>query len=726
MNAAPTQALITNPVLIFFIVLVIILLAPILLKRLKIPHVVGLIVAGVVVGPFGFNLLSRDSSFEIFGQVGLLYLMFLAGLEIDMYHLKRNMSKGFVFGLLTFGVPFVLGMIASVYVLNVGWSTSILLAAMYSAHTLIAYPVVSRFEITKSPVVLISIVGTIMAVLGSLVALALGVGIHRDGGFDATFLLRLFALIVIYGLSILYIYPRLTRWFFKTFNDSISQFVYVLAMVFLAAWMAQVIGLEAVLGAFFAGLVLNRYVPSLSPLMGRLEFVGNALFIPYFLIGVGMLINVRVITQQDTLWVAINMIAVAIFTKWFAAWLAQKSYHMDSADRNMMFGLTSAHTAVALAVVMIGYNVVLPDGSRLLNESILNGTILMILVTCAIAPIATERAAIKIQKRMKHEGLIEDSPKQTRNKNALITVSNPITATGLVDLAIMMGENKGAGSLFALHVRTDDSRVAIMDAENILKVTEKRAAGADIELQSIERYDLNVVAGIANTVKEKNIGTLIMGLHYRNNIVDSFFGAKIEQLLHQTNKMVLITRCFIPLNTITRILVVVPNSAEFESGFKEWVLRIGNITSQIGCRVIFHSSEETAKHIKQVIYEYQLGIRNEYVTLDSWSDYIMLTNDVLEDDLLIMIGARRTSISFDKEMDNLPSILSKYFNHNNLLMIYPEQFGKEPQFVTFNDPLSTDIMTPSGFLLKLRNWYKWLIVQKKKITHHNRTKNKID
>lgn len=720
MNIVTAPPIITNPVLIFFTVLVIILLAPLIFNRLKIPHIIGMIVAGVVIGPFGFNLLARDSSFEIFGQVGILYLMFLVGLEIDMYHLKKNIKKGFVFGLYTTFIPIILGMIASVYILGVSWATSMLLASMYASHTLIAYPVVSRYEITKSPVVLITIVGTIFAVLGALLTLAIGVGIHRDGGFRVIFLLRLFVLLLVYCIAILYAYPRLTRWFFKTYSDNVTQYVYVLALVFLAAWLAQIIGLEAVLGAFFAGLVLNRYIPSLSPLMNRIEFVGNAIFIPYFLIGVGMLINMRVLSNMDTVWVTLNMIVVALICKWLAAWVAQKTYKMKSAERELMFGLTTAHTAVALAVVMVGYKIILPDGSHLISESILNGTIVMILVSCAISSFVTEGAASKIKKQMVGDILKDHSQEQRKESKILIGVSNPVTTAALVNLAIMLRERNEVNPIFALHVRNDESEAAKAVAQNTLNLAGKVAASADVPLVPIERYDLNIVTGLNNTIIERGVSNVILGLHQKSTVVDSFFGKKLEQLLKNTNKMVIISKCFIPINTITRIVVAVPPKAEFETGFHEWVVNVCNLTKQIGCRVIFCSNSETNPLIKSVIYQENIEVRNEFRAMELWSDYLMLSNKILDDDLLVMIGARRASMSFDSEMDNMPTILSKYFNHNNLIIIYPEQFGKEDRLVTFIDPLADINVSPSNAWLKLRTAYRWIIMNKKKITHPNR------
>ena len=723
MNVAATpHALVSNPVLIFFIVLVIILLAPLLLKKLKIPHIVGMIVAGVLVGPFGMNLLERDSSFEIFGQVGVLYLMFLAGLEIDMYHLKKNVRKGLGFGLLTFFVPMIVGVAAAMLLLDLNVVTAALLASMYASHTLIAYPVITRLGITKSPAVLVSIVGTIIAILGSLLVLAVTVSITQSGGYSIVDFGQLVLRLALYCAFVLYAYPRLTRWFFKTYSDKVTQYVYVLAMVFLASWLVQVIGLEAVLGAFFAGLVMNRYIPNVSPLMSRIEFVGNALFIPYFLIGVGMMINVRVLADPGTLLVAAHMLVVALAGKWIAAWFAQKTYHFNSDDRNVMFGLTTAHTAVALAVVMIGYNMIMPDGTRLLNEQILNGTVVMILVTCAIAPIITSGAAAKVKIRMM-EDESDSSETNMRRKpmRTLIPVSNPVTATSLVDLALMMKRKTTDDSIFAVHVRNDNSPNSIAIGKNALKLAAETAAAVNVQMSAIERFDMNTVAGIVNTVKERDITDVVVGMHQKMTVVDSYLGSKIEQLLKDLNKMVIITRCYIPMNTITRIVVAVPPKAEFETGFVTWVLRVSNIAKRIGCRVIFFAHQDTIPLIRGAMHREKIEARTEFRNFDDWGDFALIANRILDDDLFIVISARRTSLSFNSDMDTVPGLLAKYFGHNNLLIIYPEQFGETPQLESFSDPLTSDLnAAPTDVFLRIRAWLKWLNFQKKRITHRER------
>ena len=717
-----TLPLVTDPVLIFFIVLVIILLAPILLNRLKVPHIIGMIVAGVFIGPYGIGLLSRDASFEIFGQVGILYLMFLAGIEIDMFHLKKNLRKGLGFGIYTFLVPMVLGTVTSVYILGFNWLTSILLASMYASHTLIAYPIVSRFGLSKSPAVIITIAGTIVTVLGALIVLAGVVGIYSDGTFSGGEILKLLLRLVVYCLVIVYAFPRLTRWFFKKYNDNITQFIYVLAMVFMASYSAKMIGLESVLGAFYAGLVLNRYIPNASALMNRIEFVGNAIFIPYFLIGVGMLINVNVVVSDwNTVFVAVVMSVVATVCKWIAAWLTQITYKMRPMDRQMMFGLSNAQAAATLAAVMIGYNI------GIFNESVLNGTIVMILVTCAISSIVTERAATRIKLAILKDENPEDEERSRKRSNTLISIANPLTASALVDFAVLMrNPMRKNGEMYALHVRNDNSPGSRAIGRNSLHVPEQAAASVDMKLNTIERYDLNFVTGLVNTIEERDISEVIIGLHRKTTVVDSFFGSKIEQLLKATNKMIVITRCFIPVSTVTRIVVYVPEKSQFETGFRQWVMATANLTAQVGCRVIFCCHPETRTYIRSVLKCEKYDIRHEYRDVEEWDDFLPLANRILDDDLFIVVNSRRASVSFNSSMDELPGFLQKYFSRNNLVVLYPGQFGDEAPVSSMMDPLASDVVaTPSSLWVTLAGYYRRLILFRKRFTQRNRHK-KID
>lgn len=712
--------MVTQPVAIFLIVLIIILSAPLLLNRLRIPHIIGMIVAGVAVGPYGFKILANDSSFAIFGQVGLLYLMFLAGLEIDMFHLKLNLKRGLLFGFLTLFVPLLLGVASSYYLLHLDMLTSLLLGTMYASHTLIAYPVATRFGITRSPAVLISIVGTIIAVIGALLALAATVSVRREGVLDMAAVLRLVGVLVGYCLLILYAYPRITRFFFKLVSDKVNQYVFVLALVFLAAWGAQAIHLEPVLGAFLAGLVLNRYVPAGSSLMSSIEFVGNALFIPYFLISVGMMINLRVVFNVSTLSVAAIMLAVALSSKWIPAFIAQKINGLSSASRGVMFGLTTAHTAVALAVVTLGMNM------GMMDERVFNSTMVVILVSCALAPIFTSSSAgrLKVEMVESDDGSGDNLSRHIRRHNILVSLGNPIIAQQLVDLAALLRSEQGSYSTYGLHVRTDNSNSAKAVSRATIEEARKAAAAADMKITSIERFDLNVVTGLINTINERDITEVILGMHRRSTVVDSFFGTNTNQLLRATNKMVIITRTFIPANAFTRIVVWAPRNAQYETGFSQWVRTMAILTRQVGCRIIFCCPDDVQPLIRGILYHDNFGIRCEFRTIELWDDFILMSNRVLDDDLFVIIGSRVNSVSYSDAMVEMPQFLQKYFSRNNLLVIYPEQFGEaDHEVMSFADPMAVDIGgAPSPLWLHIRSVWKSVIAAKKKISHRRRKK----
>lgn len=355
-----------------------------------------MILAGVVIGEHGFNILARDSSFELFGKVGLYYIMFLAGLEMNMEDFKSIRAKAMVLGLLAFIFPLGIGFWTNIHILDYGVVTSVLLASMYASHTLIAYPIVIRYGINRQRAVGIAVGGTAVTDTLTLLVLAVIGGLYKGESSDM-FWVWLVLKVIILGSVIMYTFPPIARWFFRRYSDNVVQYIFVMAMVFLGAGLMEVVGMEGILGAFLAGLVLNRLIPHVSPLMNHLEFVGNALFIPYFLIGVGMLINVNVLFGHiDSIKVAGVMIVVALVGKWIASWLTQKIYRMRAVERELMFGLSNAQAAATLAAVLVGYDIILPSGERLLNEDVLNGTILLILVTCIVSSFITEHAAKRI------------------------------------------------------------------------------------------------------------------------------------------------------------------------------------------------------------------------------------------------------------------------------------------------------------------------------------------
>lgn len=687
-----------QPVAIFLLVLVIILLSPIVFKALKIPHIVGMIIAGVAVGPHGLNLLARDASFEIFGQVGILYLMFLAAVEIDMFNLKQNARKGLWFGLLTFAIPMAAGILTSVAALGVGWLSAALIASMYASHTLISYPIITRFGLQNSKSVVIAVSATIVAVMLALVVLAEVVAIKTEGSFQWADITRLLLLMTAYAIAVGFSFPWLTRWFFRKVADNVTQFIYVLAMVFVASLLAQLIGLEPILGAFYAGLVLNRFIPSRSSLMNRIEFVGNAIFIPYFLIGVGMLIDVSVIFGGlGVIRTALIMTFTALGCKWIAALMAQKAFGMSADGRRILFGLTSGKAAATIAAVMVGYS------NGLIDEDIMNGAVLMILACCAVASITTENAARNRRIHIQDSEMKPGNQGSVRAARQLVAVANPITAEGIMKLAILMRHPSNRMPITALFVRNNDDAANRAVGLNALAEAAKAAASVDLKVNDVERYDINIVSGIINVAKEREANDIVIGLHRKSNIVDTFYGSLIEGLLGATNKMVIMSRCFIPVNTVRSIMAIVPPKAEYETGFRNWVGRLGNLASQLGCRVSFLADNATIPYIQGVISSEGYNIRHHYETFRSWDDFLIFSNLIVDDDLMVVVGARRTSISYSSELAQLPSFLGKYFKRQNLVVIYPEQFGDAVEMPAPIDPLSQAPSTaPSALLLSVQ------------------------
>ena len=695
---------ITDPTWIFFLVLVIILFAPILLERLRIPHIIGMILAGLVVGEHGFNILARDSSFELFGKVGLYYIMFLAGLEMNMEDFKSIRMKATVLGLLAFIFPLGIGIWTNLHLLDYGLITSVLLASMYASHTLIAYPIVIRYGINRNRAVSIAVGGTAVTDTLTLLVLAVIAGMFNEKGISEMFWVWLVVKVVVLSVVIMYTFPRIGRWFFRRYTDNVVQFIFVLAMVFLGAGLMELIGMEGILGAFLAGLVLNRLIPHVSPLMSHLEFVGNALFIPYFLIGVGMLINVNVLFGHiDSIKVASVMIVVALLGKWIASWVTQKIYGMKALERELMFGLSNAQAAATLAAVMVGYNIIQPNGERLLNEDVLNGTILLILVTCVVSSFITEHAAKRVA--MSDAELNEE--KGQEKERFLIPVANPETLDRLMGLAMVVRDEKQINNLVALNVINDnnDSVKQEMKGRRSLERAAQIAASANVMLKTVSRFDLNITTGILHTAKENEATSIIIGLHHKASIVDSFFGNLTENLLKGTYLQVMIVRFLIPVNTLRRIIVAVPPKAEFEHGFVKWIVHLCRMSSQLGCRLHFFAHPQTLGYIKGYIQKKHKDVLTQYQELEDWDDLLIITGQVNYDHLLVVVSSRRGSISYDSAFERLPMQISKYFNNNSIMLLYPDQKGDPNEALSFADPRG---WAETQYYDRVGNWfYKW-------------------
>ena len=660
-----------DPVLKFLLILLIILAAPLLLNKLRIPHLLGLIIAGAIIGPHGFNLVLRDSSIILSGTAGLLYIMFLAGLEIDMADFKRNSTKSLAFGMYTFLIPMILGTVVGIWVLRFNVLTSVLLASMFASHTLIAYPIISKLGISKNKAVSITVGGTMITDTLALLVLTIIVGM-ATGQVNDMFWIRLGVSILIFALIVLFGFPFIGRWFFKHVHDNISQYIFVLVMVFLGSFLAQVAGMEAIIGAFLSGLALNRLIPQSSPLMNRVEFVGNAIFIPFFLLGVGMLIDYRTFfTSFETIKVGLIMIIVATAAKYIAAWMTQKTFHLSTDQRSVIFGLSNAQAAATLAAVMVGYNVITGTDAngepiRLLNESVLNGTILMILVTCTIASFAAQKGAHNIAA----QDISDKEENKKESEHILIPVSNEETVE---ELAIKSPQNKNG--LFALKVIDNhhSDEKALKQSRRVLQTAVNTAAATDTRMKDLLRYDLSVSNAIASVVKEREITDLVVGLHKEKDIPAAFLGHIVESVLAESSVSTFIYKPAQPISTVRRHLIIIPELAEKEIGFNQIIFRLRNVTQNTGAATVFYGSEATLNALKKLLAK-KSG-EASYIEFNDWDDFLIVFRDIKPDDTMWIILSRKEGLSYAPAMARIPKYLNKYFQANSFVLAYPVQAG---------------------------------------------------
>ncbi|HRP70348.1 MAG TPA: cation:proton antiporter, partial [Turneriella sp.] len=580
-----------NPIFIFSLILFIILLVPFFLRRLHIPYVVGLILAGVLIGPHGTHLIERDASIVLFGTVGILYLMFLAGLEVDIADFIKQRNRSLIFGLYTFSTSLILGTLMGRYALSMPWLGSILLGSLLSSHTLLTYPIVGRFGVTQNKAVIVTIGGTVIADTLALLTMAIIVSMTH-GTINTRFWTSIGISIIAFFAFVLFAIPPFVRWVYKRIEDEISQYIFTLGIVFFCAFLAEAAGIDGIIGAFLSGLTLNQLIPRTSPLMNRIHFVGNAIFIPFFLIGVGMLVNLKILfLSPKAIVIAVGLSALAIFSKYIAAVFAQKTFRFSPEQRSLIFGLSSARAAATLAIVLIGHNVILGTDTngnsvRLLDDNILNGSILMILLTSTVAAFATERAARKIAEKENVEPTLDE--KNTRV--LMIALSETNAAKDLIDLAAAMVNRKAGDFVKGIHIinETTDSSDTIKHSRKLLEQTEKYAAGTGFELPCDLRLDLNITTGLIHSVKENRAEELLTGFHKKTFLSRSALGHVIESYLERSSDIVYMYRSIQPLGTYKRLVVAIPPHAEKNHGFSRWFRRLRTLAVSAGMRTIFY------------------------------------------------------------------------------------------------------------------------------------------
>ena len=685
MTFLPSYLHITDPTLIFFVVLLIVLFAPIIMSKLRIPHIIGMVLAGVLIGPHGMDVLERDESFELFGRVGLFYIMFLAGLEMDMESVKKNSSQFVIFGLLTCFVPLVFTYLMSIFLLGYSGKASFLLGCIMASNTLIAYPIVGRYGLQRNSSVMLSVGSSMISLFLSLVMLAALTATFSDNSgwlFWVLFVVKL----VVYIVGSVLVIPRLTRYFLRRYSDAVMQYIFIMSVMFLSAALTALIGLEGIFGAFFSGLILNRYIPHVSPLMNRIEFIGNALFIPYFLIGVGMLINLSTLMDgPDVLWIVVLIAFFGTFGKALAAYLSSLLFRLPKSEGHMMFGLTSAHAAGAIAMVMVGMKLEVTEGVMLVDNHMLNGVVIMILVTCIVSTLMTQKASKQIvfreQTNAADAELADPMHRKTDDEKFLICVKYPEIAPQLVYMSLLMRNQQLKRDLVALNVVYDDkdSTKAREQGIRLLEQLQQQASAAEVHMQTQVRLATNIANGIKHAFREFACSEVIMGMHVHKDVSQKFWGEFIQSLYNGLNRQIILTRFEQPLSTLRLIQVAVPSRAEYEPGFHRWLERLCRFAEQLDCRILFHGRNESLARIQLFIDKRHPSVRGEYKLMEHWNELPRLAADIGQNHLFVVITARTGTISYKAALDRLPDELTHYFSGTNLMIIFPDQYGNQKE-----------------------------------------------
>jgi Kef-type K+ transport system membrane component KefB len=660
----------SNPVLIFSLILFVILLSPIILRKLNIPGIIGLIISGLIIGPHGLHLLEKNSAVDLFSTIGLLYIMFIAGLELDMAEFKANKNKSLLFGFFTFIFPLAIGFPACHYLLGYDFNASLLIASMFATHTLVAYPIVSKLGVSKNQAVAVTVGGTILTDTAVLVILAVIIG-NSQGNLNQEFLIKLGISFIIFSAIMFLLIPKIAKWFFqKMGNEKYAHYIFVLSVVFFSAFLAEVSGVEPIIGAFVAGLVLNPLIPQSSALMNRIEFIGYSLFIPFFLISVGMLVDINVILKGPMAIIIAAVLTVGAITgKWLASFFVQIIFKYSKAQRQLIFGLSSSHAAATLAVILVGYK------AGILDENVLNGTIILILITCIVASFSTENAARKILLTNHDDEMLSAKNHLLTNEHILLPIANLSNIEKLVDFALLIKDKKSASPVSILTVvpNNEEAELNLITARKKLDEYIRQGAAAETMISTIVTIDYNPVIGIARISKEIMADIIVLGWPSKAGIIDKLIGEKINSIINSVDKNLFI--CFLnkPFVVQKRIIIISPPLAEKENGFGVWVQKMAKLSQELSIPIVHFGNKNTQETFQTIIKQKHLNIKVKPNVFEGWKDFLVLSRNINSDDLVVLISARKSSISYLNYFENIPNKLEKYFNENNKIIVYPQQ-----------------------------------------------------
>lgn len=654
-----------DPVLVFAAVMLLVLVAPALARLARLPDIIGLIVAGVLVGPHGFGVLARTATIELLGTVGLLYIMFLAGLEIDLNQVKKNKAHTAVFGLLTFLIPLGMGTALGYWALGMAMPAAILLASMFSSHTLLTFPAVAKLGLAKSRSASTVIGGTIITDTLALLVLAV-VATASHGKADLWYWLSMAALMLVWLGTSLFIIPRLGRWFFGRMGlDGDVEYIFVIALVFVTAWLAHFAGLEPIIGAFLAGLTLNKLIPEKSLLMTRLHFTGNAIFIPFFLLSTGMLVNLRVLEKSVEVWIVIGgMSLVALASKFLAAEVFGRFFGYSKNERALMYGMSVNQAAATLAAVLVGYSL------GIFDQNIITGTIIMIGITSLVGSIVTQRAG---RKTALEEQLAPFDATRAPFR-IMIPLDDKRGVNEVLDLAFLLRQKDSHEPVYPVRVVLDgpDTEGGIARSEQILAHTVVRAMAASVPVTPLTLVDMNVASGVVRSARDNRANLLLLSWSGRRSSRSSTFNRTFDEIVERTHQQVLVARLVGPVNAAGRIVLVLPPFAERQTGFENVLATLKSLAHAAGTSLFVLSSEGTPQEVTDFARSMAPSVDMAFGTIAVWKDLeLVLERLIHSDDWLFLMSARKGDISWQPLLERLPGRLVDRFARNNVSVIFP-------------------------------------------------------
>lgn len=654
-----------EPVFIITLVLIILLIGPVVFERIRIPSIVGLLVCGALIGPHGFNLVSPDLEFSLLGTMGLLYLMFLAGLEIDLIDFIENKGKSILIGLSSFLIPFFLGFFASRFLLSYSVHASWLIAAMLSSHTLISYPLLGRLGIINKPIVTITVGATIIADILALLSMEF-ITNFADKGIELNNLLWLLVNFLVFFFAIFLVIPRLSRFFLIKYEGELGvQYIFVLVILFLSSLLALLLDIEPIIGAFFSGLVLNRLIITTSPLYKRIGFIGNNLFIPFFLISIGILANFKVyVTHPVQIGFLLILISIAFLGKYLAALFSKLVFRISKVETNLLFGLSVSRAASAIAIILIGYNM------GIVSDSILNNAVILILATCIASSYITQKAGKEIL--LKKIDTISD--KKDAKQKILVPVANPANMENLLKFALLIKEDDDSIPVYPLTVFTQREQVRYKINENLEMVQKViESLQTDMRFETTSRIDHNVTDGIVRAAEEIVATAIIMGWNDRSTSFHILFGNVLSNLLEKTRRMILVLKTPSEFRQVRNIHLFCTGNAQYEKGFPLWLDAILNLIKKLQLKVTLHCDSNSTT---DAILHY--GGRNyssKFFTINHGpsgkSDKTGIKQSA--SDLLIFVHSRKKTVSYNRQFDHYMKKSIAMYKKNTIIIFYPEQ-----------------------------------------------------